>query len=272
QTAQEMTGAGSDHIRGKMSATPTDDMGNTLASSLQRTEYWSQQAARTMSNLSLLTPMMSVLQRMSVIGAVSKFAQDATGERALNLNKLMQLGMDRPMADRIAKMMQQHAGFAPGAKVKWGADARMTRLNPAQWSDKEAARAFDVAINRWGSHIANEHDVGQMASIMGTTGGKLMSQFRSFAMGAHTNYLLNAVNNPNKTAAMSILLGTGLSYLGYWARQQASTAGMSDQDREKYLHDPKSGKLNPGMSFAGMVHGSGYASFLPAIADAGLML
>ena len=184
----------------------------------------------------------------------------------------MQLGMDRPMADRIAKMMQQHAGFAPGAKVKWGADARMTRLNPAQWSDKEAARAFDVAINRWGSHIANEHDVGQMASIMGTTGGKLMSQFRSFAMGAHTNYLLNAVNNPNKTAAMSILLGTGLSYLGYWARQQASTAGMSDQDREKYLHDPKSGKLNPGMSFAGMVHGSGYASFLPAIADAGLML
>lgn len=272
QTAQEMTGAGTDWIRGKMMTGPTDEMGNSLSSGLQTAEHWSQQGARKMSALSFMAPVMSALQRMSVLGAVSKFAQDATGERLINLNKLTQLGMDRPMADRIAKMMQQNAGFNPESKVKWGADARMTRLNEQQWSDKEAARAFSVAVNRWGSQIANEHDIGQMASIMGSTGGKLMSQFRSFAMGAHTNYLLNAVNNPNKTTAMSVLVGCGLSYLGYWARQQASTAGMSDQDAQKYLHDPKSGRLNPGMSFAGMVHGSGYASFVPAIADAALML
>jgi hypothetical protein len=190
---------------------------------------------------------MTSLQRFTANAAIVRFEMDAKGVKALNLNRLGIMGLTRKDADLIGQQFTKHG------------------RNLDKW-DPMARHQFATALGRWVGKVANEHDVGQMAAVLGTPMGKLLGQFRTFALASYTNAVLYHGNMRDLTSvgtAIPMIAGGLMAYVG---RAYMDSAGMSDQDRQKFLAD----RLSTEKLVAGTMHGSGLASILPSIADTAL--
>jgi len=74
-----------------------------------------------------------------------------------------------------------------------------------------------------------------------STLGSLIGQFRRFGMIAAEKQTMRNIAIGDSNAANAFVLGATWGALLYYARLQASTLGMSDADREKYLEDNTKG-------------------------------
>jgi len=120
----------------------------------------------------------------------SKLAKAADAMRAGTATKAQKLALAENdiapwMAERIARMIDQHADKGTGARDTWLPQA-------GQWEDREAFEAFRKAMRR-------ESDLqiitpGQdRPLIMSTEAGKFFLQLRSFSMSAHHRILLSGI-------------------------------------------------------------------------------
>lgn len=242
---EALTGQGSEWIRGKFAQLPLEEGSGSPKGGLgARLEYESAQLGRWSGVASGITPIMTGLQRWFANAAITRFEMDAAGTKMLNARRLAIMGMDRAQADKVGEQFR-----------KYGKDL-------AKW-DPAARHDFATALGRWVAKVANEHDPGQMAAIMGGQMGRLLSQFRTFAVASYTNAILYHANMRDATTAATMAMMTMGGLAAYTGQTMVRTAGMSEEEKDKYLQK----MFSKEKLIAGTLHGSGLVSMLPAAAD-----
>lgn len=214
-----------------------------------------QRGARVTSLISGMAPINAYLQRWAAKGVLYKFASMAGGE-SVNRQRLRVLGLSDEMQDRIFGEIRDKVTFIDG-EVR---GRKLQRLNLEQW-DPEVRGAFEHAIFRWTRKIIQENDLGQTNTVLGSTVGKLVFQFRNFMLGAWTkNTLHNA--HMRDWESLSMMLGTmTFGALAYVAQTHLQSIGRGD--RERFLER----RLGERKVVAAAFQRAGFSSLLPGVYD-----
>jgi hypothetical protein len=251
--------AGTEMLRGSMHV-PLDDLGNrvgTGASRMDRAERLLNRATRATSIMSGMAPLTAFQSKWMAKAAMARFAMDATGEKSLNMRRMAVLGIDPKMAEKIRSNLQRHDGYIEGES---GTQHRL--LNLDRW-DPDARHAYEYALHLWVRKMIQENDLGQMNTVLGTSMGRLMGQFRMFMMAAYTKNTLHNLHMRDWETVSGVLGSTVLAGLTYAARTHLNSIGRSDRDQ--YLAKRLDGKSIA----AAAVQGGAFSSVMPMLADLG---
>lgn len=251
-----MLAPGTDHLRSS-SRLLVDDYGNVAQrrGRAHVAEDISQRAARSLSVLSGMGPITSYQQRWFARAALARFAMDATGEKSLNMKRMAVLGIGKKQRDLIVKQLQEHDGYTPGES---GTNIRV--LNLDKW-DPAARYSLERALGLWTRKMVQENDIGQMNMMFGGSMGKLLTQFRTFMLGAYTKNLLHNLHMRDFESASMILGTTVFGALGYVAQTHLQSIGRSDRD--KFLER----RLDDKSIAAASVQRAAWSSLIPMVAD-----
>lgn len=122
-------------------------------------------------------------------------------------NYLAYLGIDQTMAGRIAKQIEKHGAEEGGI---WGA-------NVAEWDDDIARKAWAAALNKDVDRTIVTKGVADQPLWTRTNPGKLIMQFKSFALASHQRVLMSGLQeNPLRLAenmAFATAIGMMISYV-----------------------------------------------------------
>lgn len=123
---------------------------------------------------------------------------------------LAYLGLDAGMRQRIKAQLDAHAEELEGIWV----------AHSDEWDDAEAARHFGAAIGKDVDSIIVSKSVGDVPLFANTPTGRLLVQFKSFALASHQKVLLRGLQeSPTRFVSGMVGLSTlGLmtSYLRAW--------------------------------------------------------
>lgn len=97
--------------------------------------------------------------------------------------ELANLGLDASMLGRINKMFKEHGETVDNLKI----------ANTDKWKDQDAAWAFRYAINKDTSMVSLRPGFGDLPLWARTPAGKMLLQFRSFALASHQRILLRGL-------------------------------------------------------------------------------
>jgi hypothetical protein len=176
----------------------------------------------------------------------------STGSGTLNPARLVDTGLTSDRVRAIQELLATHdAGRKAGDRINWG---DWDRTNPGYAED------FIGAIHRVTSQVLQRAYVGETPRwATETQMGRFITQFRNQGLvGAEKQFGRNMAHADRVTMAQfgfNTAWATGL----YWAKTMASTAGMDDAKRDKYLSDAFSGE-RLGAGIAAMTNVSGIAS------------
>jgi len=148
---------------------------------------------------------------MKSIGAVmsqNRIIKGLKGEGDTRM--LAYLGLDAGMRQRIKAQLDAHAEELEGIWV----------AHSDEWDDAEAARHFGAAIGKDVDSIIVSKSVGDVPLFANTPTGRLLVQFKSFALASHQKVLLRGLQeSPTRFVSGMVGLSTlGLmtSYLRAW--------------------------------------------------------
>lgn len=125
------------------------------------------------TKMSLQTHFNELFTNSAVRGFAGRIMSVSTGELPATpkrLKQFAQMGIDKPMLDRIGVMVRRHGG-------KDHLDRNTPNFN--LWTDKEAAQHFQYALTKGGREIILRPDNARHP-IFDTTIGKFVFQFKSF--------------------------------------------------------------------------------------------
>ena len=248
---------GADYVRQGMRIA-TDDTGVVVANnSLQRLESKVQTGVNITSMISGMGPITAYQQRWMARAALARFAMDATGEKALNAKRMRVLGIDEKMQEKIRTQLQKHAGYVEGES-----GTKLRDLNIEKW-DPAARHALEYAIFSWTRKMVQENDLGQLNTLLGSTVGKLMAQFRMFAFAAWTKNTLHNLHMRDFEAASMVLATSFFGSVIYAAQSILQSQGRSDQD--KFLEK----RLDTKSLAAAAIQRGAWSSLLPMGVDIG---
>lgn len=215
------------------------------------------------ADISLLNGVNAALTRWTSKAIVQNFVDAAhSGSKRLDSHRLRTLGLSDEMAERVFKELRNPDNVTTEKGTLTG--RRVTRLNTDAWADREALEAFRDAAWRQGRTIIQRNDVGLLHEWMSTPTGRIVAQFRSFAIGAYENGLLlnlNRVRNGDMAAFGWFLTSAALAGLTRAAQVQITSIGRSD--RAEYLER----ELSTERLAAASIGRSGYSSILPMLLD-----
>lgn len=147
------------------------------------------------------------------------------------------LGIDEQMAQRIGAQFRKHGIEEEG----------IIGANASAWDDDIARRGWAAALNKDADRTVIIKGVADNPLWMKTNVGKLLFQFKSFALAAHQRILISGLQErPHRLAEMMVFssgLGMLISYLKY--------AERGDMDEAQRLLD------NPGLWVANGIDRSG---------------
>lgn len=258
-----VTAYGTDVVRGKIGGVIDEAGGARMqqSSGVGRTiDGALEKGKRLTSNISLMNPINTGLQRFAIKAAYAKFVRLADGLDAPNVARLRALGVSEEMQGRV---------FASIRESRTSVDndmgtGQLPRLNLENWADKEAAANFQMSLNRWAEYAVLNNDPGAMHRVIGSTMGKVILQFRSFVMGSWGRHLLHNLQMRDfETAHTFLLMGLGgvLTHVAY--------------SHLRYAGDPKrEEKLDKALSTQGILAGgfqrTSASSFMPMLFDTAL--
>ncbi len=174
------------------------------------------------------------LHRMLTRAIPQKFFDAAKGsDNAIKAEFREMMGMTDDMYKRVLSQFDQHAKEKRGALF----GRIITDINMENWTDPEAAAAFQLGVFRWARRMVQENDIGSMHRVMGHWAVQPLLQFRGFTINAWSKSTLWGIHNMNTEVMLSVLYGTMLSSMVYIGRIYANSIGRSDAEeyREKYL-------------------------------------
>lgn len=126
------------------------------------------------------------------------------------------LGMDGDMAARVKAQYAKHGELMDGVHV----------ANTETWEDPDAIRAFRAAVGKEVDRVIVSPSVGDVPLFARTPLGRLIFQFRSFMVAAHTKVLLAGLQESKARFAMGTItmsaLGILSAYLSAWRGGRAS--------------------------------------------------
>ncbi len=215
-------------------------------------------AGRATSHLGGMTPGLVFGQRMMAIAILDRIVRAAFGEADIPASRLAMMGLDRPMLDRIADQLRQHA---PGIE---GNGQRIRSVNWSQWSDLDARDAMLTAINREARTLIHGEDMASTGLWMNKSWGRLAIQLRRFPMMAMQKQLARALHDRELAHVFDFMLTGTTGALSAYAQAHLKSIGMPQGDREQYLAENASfGRL-----IAAGLQRNPYSGMFPQIIDA----
>lgn len=253
-----MTNYGTDWVRGSLRST-LDDNGVRLAGN--RLDQLMEKGKRASTVISGMAAINTALQRFAARGVYAKFAYMADGD-PVNWQRLAAMGIDKPMAERIFKMIRENRTYIEGASGKLD----LPRMNLEKWSDKEAAAHFQMGVTRWAEYAVLLNDPGSMSRFVGTWFGKVIMQFRSFIMGAWGRHLLHNIHMRDWNTVFTFLFTGFGGVLTHIAHSHLATLGRSDRQEE----------LEKRLSMTSLILNgwarTSYSSFMPMFVDSAVTM
>ena len=250
------------------------DWGNDPTAGISRVD----RAERALDQMSKVTAVASGLSHIVDMNTrwaqkiiAQKFANMAHGATELadgtlsasgaNMKRMLQLGLDEPMLQRVLREVKDHATTEQGILF----DHKLTKLNLDQW-DQETAYRFQAAVARYAGRVVQENDVGSSARWISNPAWQLFMQFRNFPMVGMTKQLTYNLVMHDREAAQYAMTAMAISALIYTAKEQVNSIGRSD--RQEYLAK----RLAPGEVARAMAHHSGLFGLMPAFLDTGMRM
>lgn len=193
----------------------TDQFGRT--SKFERGLDW---ATHKYGLVTLMAPWNAAIKQWG--GVISqtrmlKAIENMAGAAPKEIRRLAHLGIDAPMAAKIAKEFKTHGSKDNG--VYWA--------NTADWTNHDAAVAYRAAFSK--ELNAMVVTPGQDKPFwMSTQVGGLIGQFHSFSLASTQRVLLSGLQQRDMAALSGTMMMMGLGALSYWAKRpdEASNAPM----------------------------------------------
>lgn len=147
----------------------------------------------------------SVLTQNRVLKDVAKYSSIDKRERAY----LAYLGIDKSMAERIATQFDAHGSIEDGGIRVAGTD---------DWSDDWARRVYRAAINKDVDTTIISKGVGDIPLFMNTPSGRLLMQFKSFAIASHQRALMRGLQERPMGFVSGTMFATMAGMLAYYLK------------------------------------------------------
>ena len=173
-----------------------------------------------------------------------------------DMKRFAQLGLDRPMINRIYGQIEQHATTQPGLFSD-----KIGTLNFHSWVDREASAAFQDALFRASRKLVQTGDVGMSNMLLSHPVAQVITQFKTFSIQALANHTLYNLNMRDAQSLMTAVWGTMLGGSMYSLQTVLTAQGRGD--KEKYLED----RLSNAKIAAASFQRNPLTSILPMIYD-----
>lgn len=211
------------------------------------------------SDLSLMHPIQTTLERLGAMATIQRFADMATKGKGINPRRLAAMGLDESMVERINALIRANVKFTEGGLT----GRRIKTLNLDAWDrqDPEAAAAFVNAIHRTMRRTIQKNDIGDLSKWMTSDMGKIILQFRSFVAVGWAKNTLHSFAMRDMAAAQTFLFSTMIGGLAYVGQTYLNAAGRSD--REKFLEE----RLSDKAIALGAFNRAGFSSLIPMGVD-----
>jgi hypothetical protein len=121
----------------------------------------------------------SVMTQNRILANAERFATIRPRERAY----MAYLGLDQSTAERVAAQFAAHGQTLDGVRV----------ANTESWTDAVAVRAYRAAINKDVDSIIVQKSVADVPLFASTPTGRMLLQFKSFALASHQKVLLRGL-------------------------------------------------------------------------------
>jgi len=165
---------------------------------LQRMLVNGSRVASKWNGLSLWT---DTMKSVSSIMSQNRILEGAVGEKDGRF--LAYLGIDKEMADRIAKQFVLYGETRDTIKV----------ANTGRWDDEAAVRAYRAAFRKDVDSIIVTRGVGDVPLFANTPTGKLILQFRSFSLAAHQRATLRGLQESKARLLSGMVIMTSLGMM-----------------------------------------------------------
>lgn len=147
----------------------------------------------------------SVLTQNRVLRGVGRYDQLGKKESAY----LAFLGIDRDMAERIAKQFEAHGTVEDGG-------VRVAHTD--DWDDEIARRTYRAAVNKDVDSTIVTKGVGDVPLFAHTPSGRLLLQFKSFALASHQRALMRGLQERQMGFVSGTLLAAAVGMMIYWLK------------------------------------------------------
>ncbi|MBU9376292.1 transglycosylase SLT domain-containing protein [Burkholderia multivorans] len=158
----------------------------------------------------------------------------STGSDHLNPARLVDSGLTADRVQRIKEAMEMHdAGRKEGELFSWDA-----------WDKTHPGAAEDMiaAIHRVTGQALQRAFIGETPRWLSEgIVGKYAGQFKKYGITAQEKQLMRNAFIADRNSATGFVMGTAWGAALYYAKTMASTIGMSEQQREKYVREHMSG-------------------------------
>ncbi len=234
-----------------------------LSKGLSNIGHGARVASRAVTAGSGLGAITAGAQRLAANVIIHRIKDDVLKGGRFSDARAAALGLDEAMKKRVAAQLGKHVEW-----VKGDTGGRIQRLAFEKWTDTEARDTFLYAVMREARKNVQEEDLGDTLWWQHTGWGKVISQFRRFAMTAWTKQTLRGLTERDAETATRVALQFVMA-AGVWElRHQVAIAGMEaagvDPAKiEKYREE----KLAPDRIVAAGIRNSGVASLLPDAFD-----
>jgi hypothetical protein len=253
---EAVLGMGVDDLKGAMpNRLDAEFFGDAVNPRLERADQLGRQAGRIVSRASGMQWLNRRMQVLAMRGIAYRFAEMAKNPTKINMKRMLTLGLDQPMLDRVLKEFATHKSTAMGDIGK------ITRMNLDKWTDVEARAAFEDAMFRWGRKVIQENDPGALPRFMQHRLGKMLFQFRTFMLGSFFKQTLWHLKMRDREALGNVMWSMMVGGVVYTAQTLAQASTRSD--REKFLQE----RLAPGQMAANVFQRTGFSSIMPLILD-----
>lgn len=204
-----------------------------------------------------LTPITVALQRLSARYTAQRIANTAfDAGRGYSAARLASMGLDEKMQKRVFDQIRAHSIQQPGV------GRTINRLDLERWTDLDARDAFVLAVQREGQRSVLVPTMGASSPyIAGSEIGKVLTQFMTFAIQAHSRLLLHGLKHMDAERFVSWSLGMSLAGMAYVARTHLE--GAARKDRKKFLRDRLSNEKIAAAAF----NMSGFSALIPPVVD-----
>lgn len=257
---EAMTAVSSNRIRNQI-FTSMDEAGLPLEGSVDRFLHNAKNAIADYSGFNMVMAMES---RMAAAGMAQRLVDisrkvkgDITKLEPAQLRELKSLGF---RTDEDLQKVFSHLADDSKTKVtkSWG---RVYEFNEDAW-DAEAFNTMTLALQRAANRLVQENSYGSSIPLMHGTIGKILFQFRSFAMNAVTKQTLQALSQRDAAVAMRVIYGLVFGSLSYMGQTIATKSGTDGYEEA----------MKPEKIALAAVSRMGLSSMIPAAFDAGVGL
>jgi|GEM_PF-2839077 len=253
---EAVLGMGIDDLKGAMpDRWDADYFGDAVSPKLEKAQQLGRQGGRIVSRASGMQWLNRRMQVLAMRGIAYRFSEMAKNPSKINMKRMLTLGLDEPMLNRVLAEFKLHKSQAQGDIGK------ITRMNLDKWTDVEARAAFEDAMFRWGRKVIQENDPGALPRFMQHRLGKMLFQFRTFMLGAFFKQTLWHMKMADREALGAVMWSMMTGGVIYTAQTLAQASTRSD--REEFLKQ----KLHPVQMAMNVFQRTGFSSIMPMLLD-----